>query len=100
MFPILVVGLWWVSTLLPPWEYANLWFTMTLGGTMLVFEAGNLVLLFCIARRMVDDRAALRTAWFYLALFVPVYTLTAHFESLPLFFFLLGLYLLLLRRPY
>jgi hypothetical protein len=100
LFPILVVGLWWVSTLMPPWEHVNLWFTLSLGGTMLVFEAGNLVLLFCIARRLADRRRALRSAWFYTALFVPVYTLTAHFESLPLFFFLLGLYLLLKQRPY
>ena len=43
---------------------------------------------------------ALRPAWIYAALFVPVYTLTGWFESYPLFFFLLSLYLLLKNRPY
>ena len=33
-------------------------------------------------------------------MFVPVYTLTGWFESYPLFFFLLSLYLLLRGRPY
>ena len=98
LFPFLVVGLWWISTLLPPWEFANLWFTLALGGTMLLFETANLVLIFCLAREMAGEGWAQRSAWFYLGLFVPVYTLTAHFESLPLFFFLLGLYLLLRRR--
>ncbi|MCS7259397.1 MAG: hypothetical protein NZ765_01240, partial [Anaerolineae bacterium] len=76
-----------------------LWFTLLLGGVFLLFETGNLVLLYAIAARISDARAALRTAWFYGLLFIPVYTLTGWFESYPLFFFLLGLYLLLCRRP-
>ncbi len=99
LFPLLMVGLWWVSSLLPPWEFPNLWFTLLLGGVFLLFEAGNLVLLYAIAGRVADRRAALRSAWFYALLFVPVYTLTGWFESFPLFFFLLGLYLLLCGRP-
>lgn len=99
LFPYLMIGLWWVSTLLPPWEFPNLWFTLLLGGTFLLFEVGNLVLLYAIARRISGTRAALRSAWFYALLFTPVYTLTGWFESYPLFFFLLGLYLLLRGRP-
>jgi hypothetical protein len=98
LFPFLMIGLWWVSSLLPPWEFPNLWFSLLLGGTFLLFEAGNLILVYAIARRLGDQRRALRTAWFYAILFTPVYTLTGWFESYPIFFFLLSLYLLLRRR--
>ncbi len=99
LFPFLMIGLWRISSLLPPWEFPNLWFSLLLGGTFLLFETGNLVLIYAIARRLSDQRTALRSAWFYTALFTPVYTLTGWFESYPLFFFLLSLYLLLRRRP-
>lgn len=99
LFPFLMIGLWRISSLLPPWEFPNLWFSLLLGGTFLLFETGNLVLIYAIARRLGDRQRALRSAWFYLALFTPVYTLTGWFESYPLFFFLLSLYLLLRGRP-
>ena len=99
LFPCLIVGLWWVSTLLPPWEFPNLWFTLLLGGALLLFEIGNLVLVYAIAGRMGSQKAALRSAWFYALLFVPIYTLTGWFDGCPLFFFLLALYLLLRGRP-
>jgi hypothetical protein len=98
--PYLMIGLWRISSLLPPWEFPNLWFSLLLGGTFLLFEAGNLVLIYAIARQLGDQRRALRTAWFYAILFTPVYTLTGWFESYPLFFFLLSLYLLLRGRPF
>jgi hypothetical protein len=99
LFPFLMIGLWRISTLLPPWEFPNLWFSLLLGGTFLLFETGNLVLIYAIARRLSDRQQALRSAWFYTVLFTPVYTLTGWFESYPLFFFLLSLYLLLCGRP-
>jgi hypothetical protein len=71
---------------------------LLLGSVFLLFELGNLVLLYAIATRISDVRNALRSAWFYSLLFIPVYTLTGWFESYPLFFFLLGLYLLLRGR--
>jgi hypothetical protein len=43
---------------------------------------------------------AIRICWIYATLFVPVYSLTGWFESYPLFFFLLSLYLLLQKRPH
>lgn len=99
LFPFLMIGLWKISSLLPPWEFPNLWFSLLLGGTFLLFEAGNLVLIYAIAGRMGDQRTALRSVWFYAILFTPVYTLIGWFESYPLFFFLLSLYLLLRGRP-
>ncbi len=99
LFPFLMIGLWRISSLLPPWEFPTLWFSLLLGGTFLLFETGNLVLIYAIARRLSDSQRALRSAWFYLALFTPVYTLTGWFEGYPIFFFLLSLYLLLRGRP-
>jgi hypothetical protein len=99
LFPLLMTGLWQISSLLPPWEFPKLWFSLLLGGTLLLFETGNLVLIYAIARQFGDQRKALRSAWFYALLFTPVYTLTGWFDSLPLFFFILSLYLLLRGRP-
>ena len=99
LFPFLMIGLWKISALLPPWEFPNLWFSLLLGGIFLLFEAGILVLIYAIAGRLGDQRTALRSAWFYAILFTPVYTLIGWFESYPLFFFLLSLYLLLRGRP-
>jgi len=100
LFPLLMINVWKVSALLPPWEYSNLWFTLLLGGVFLLFEAGNFILLYAIARKLHSPEGALRAAWIYAGLFTPVYTLTGWFESYPLFFFLLALYLLLKGRPY
>jgi hypothetical protein len=99
LFPFLMIGLWRISSLLPPWEFPSLWFSLLMGGTFLLFETGNLVLIYAIARRLGDAHRALRSAWFYAVLFTPVYTLTGWFEGYPVFFFLLSLYLLLRGRP-
>ncbi len=99
LFPLLMIGLWQISILLPPWTFPNLWFTLLLGGALLIFETGSLTLIYAIAGKMYNREWALRSAWFYTALFVPIYTLVGWFDSCPLFFILLGLYLLLRGRP-
>lgn len=133
LFPVVMIAVYQVSTLLPPWTFPNLWFTLLLGGFFLLFEMGNFVLLYLFALRMEEatsvrgqmrrggeeangepagdkssytlpptpyGSSSLRPCWIYATLFVPVYTLTGWFESYPLFFFLLSLYLLLQKRPY
>ncbi|MCB0154709.1 MAG: hypothetical protein KDF65_07920 [Anaerolineae bacterium] len=122
LFPVVMLAIYELSVLLPPWEYANLWFTLLLGGFFLLFEIGNFILLYLFnyqlaiinyqlpATEITPDQTtpkdqaasqhALRSCWLYAAFFVPVYTLTGWFESYPLFFFLLSLYLLLRNRPY
>ena len=143
LFPLVMIAIYQISSLLPPWEFANLWFTLLLGGFFLLFEIGNFILLYLFAleisksantqiRKYANEQTgkkanseatdqtptmpptgrqtlhhssfaiqnALRPAWIYAAFFVPVYTLTGWFESYPLFFFLLSLYLLLKNRPY
>lgn len=98
IYPYLMIGIYKISALLPPWNFENLWFTVLLGSVLLIFETGNLVLIYAIAGMLYPRQTALRCGWFYAGLFVPVYTLTGWFEGFPLFFFLLALYLLLRRR--
>ena len=100
LFSLLMVKLWEISTLIPPWDYSNLFFSLIFGGTMLLFETGNLVLLYLLALEIGSPIQALKSAGFYALLFVPIYTLTGRFEGLPIFFFLLSLYLLLKNKPY
>ncbi|MBE7552407.1 MAG: hypothetical protein HS126_15160 [Anaerolineales bacterium] len=119
LFPVVMIAIYQVSTLLPPWTFPNLWFTLLLGGFFLLFEVGNFVLLYLFALKIEEANSewrmangessysllptpysSLRPCWIYATLFVPVYTLTGWFESYPLFFFLLSLYLLLQKRPY
>ncbi len=100
LFPFVMIALYQMSTLLPPWTFPNLWFTLLLGGFFLLFEIGNFILLYLFALKIYPANQALRPCWIYAALFVPVYTVTGWFESYPLFFFLLSLYLLLEKRPY
>lgn len=114
LFPVVMIAIYQLSTLLPPWTFPNLWFTLFLGGFFLLFEIGNFVLLYLFALKLEGAKNAspisnpqsptlnlsLRPCWIYAGLFVPVYTLTGWFESYPLFFFLLSLYLLLQKRPY
>ncbi len=102
LFPVVMIAIYQLSALLPPWEYANLWFTLLLGGFFLLFEIGNFILLYLLGLKLHSQvsKFPLRSAWIYAAFFVPVYTLTGWFESYPLFFFLLSLYLVLQNRPW
>ncbi len=100
LFPLLMLQLWKLSALFPPWNYPNLIFSLLLGGVFLLFEIGNFILLYLIALKIYPLEKAFKPIWIYAALFTPVYTLTGWFESYPLFFFLLSLYLLLRGKPY
>lgn len=65
---------------------------------MLVFETGNLVLLYLIATEIHDRETSLRIAWIYSCLLVPVFFLWNGLDSLSLFFMLLSLWWLLRNR--
>ncbi|MEW5957553.1 MAG: hypothetical protein AB1801_07510, partial [Chloroflexota bacterium] len=41
LFPVVMIAVYQLSALLPPWEFPNLWFTLLLGGFFLLFEIGN-----------------------------------------------------------
>ncbi|OQY33208.1 MAG: hypothetical protein B6243_06710, partial [Anaerolineaceae bacterium 4572_5.2] len=88
LFPVLMLWLWKLSALFPPWDQANLIFSLLMGGAFLLFEIGNFILLYLIALKIYPLEKAFKPVWIYAALFVPVYTVTGWFESYPLFFFL------------
>jgi hypothetical protein len=69
-----------------------------LASVMLIFEAGNLLLLYLIANEIHDEETSLKVAWIYSCLLVPVFFLWSGLDSLALFFTLLSLLWLLRNR--
>ena len=65
---------------------------------LLIFEAGNLALLYLIANEIHDKETSLKIAWIYSCLLVPVFFLWNGLDSLSLFFTLLSLWWLLRNR--
>ncbi len=99
LFPWLAVIVYRLSLLLPSWTDPNLWFNLLLGGTLLLFEIGNFVLIYAIAVKLKGREVAVRCAWLYAGLFFPIMTLLFWFENFPLFFLLLGVYMVISKRP-
>ncbi|MGI6207354.1 MAG: hypothetical protein ACOYEW_03990 [Anaerolineae bacterium] len=98
VFPWLLVGLYRLSLLVPAWEQPQLVFNLLLGLVMVLAETGTLALVYGIARRLAGPGAAIRSGVFYALLFLPAYTAQAHFDSLPVFFMMLALWLALAGR--
>lgn len=98
LFPWLAVIVYRLSMLLPAWRDPNLWFSLLLGCTLLIFEIGNFVLVYAIALKLKGREVAVRCSWLYAGLFFPLATLLFWFENLPLFFLLLGVYMVIRRR--
>lgn len=99
LFPWLAAILYRLSLLLPTWRDPNLWFNLLLGCTLLIFEMGNFVLIYAIALKLRGREGAVRCAWLYAGLFFPLVSLLFWFESFPLFFLLLGVYMIIDKRP-
>ena len=95
----LPVAAYRLSHLFPVWNHPWLWYNLSMGALMLPFQIGNLVLVYLISLKVYDRTTALRCAVFYALLFVPLFTWLGWFDGFPLFFLLLGLYLILVRRP-
>jgi hypothetical protein len=99
LVPWLMVGAYKLSLLLPPWEDHRLWFVLILGTVFLLFEGGNFVLIYRLARRVTTGPATTtRVLWLYAGLFPPLYATLGFFDSLALFFILLSLDLILTQR--
>jgi hypothetical protein len=99
LFPWLAVVMYRLSLFLPAWRDPNLWFNLLLGSALLLFEIGNFILIYAIALKLSARERAVRCAWLYAGLFFPLMTLLFWFENFPLFFLLLGVYMILARRP-
>ena len=91
LYPWLAVLAYRVSLLIPPWVDPELWFNLIFGAILLLFEVGNFILIYALAQKLYGQRQAIRCAWFYALLFVPLFTLMGWFDSFSLFFLLLGL---------
>ncbi len=99
LFPWLAVLAYRLSMFIPAWRDPNLWFNLLLGCTFLLFEIGNFVLIYAIAFKLWKREGAVRCAWLYAGLFLPLMTLLFWFENFSLFFLLLGVYMIIRRRP-
>ena len=114
LFAAIMLPVYELSARVPVWIEPRLWFHVLFGLTLLVFETGNLVLIYRLGAKL--DRESVRgetgayspagalslsptpgltAALLYALLFVPAYTLLGWFEPMPLFFMLLGLDLLI-----
>lgn len=95
VFPWIASGLKLLSVPLGGDEAA---FQVLFSLIMVVFETGILWLVHAIAVRVWDEPRGLVTAAAYAALFYPIYIANRHFESIALFFLLLGMYLVIRER--
>ncbi|MGC8879157.1 MAG: hypothetical protein ACP5R2_08030 [Anaerolineae bacterium] len=100
LLPWVAVGAYQLSSQLPAWtDDPRLWFVLTLGSVYVLFEAGNLTLIYLISKRLYRTERrnipVLRPVWLYALLFVPLYTMLGFFDAVALFFLLLALYLAL-----
>ena len=100
VFPWLMLGIYRLSLLIPPWVEPGTWFYLLLGIVLVVVEAGNLITLYAIGRRLYgNDERAVRLCWIYTALLIPILTVFGWFDGLALLFLLLAVLFTLDRRP-
>jgi hypothetical protein len=99
IFPWLMVGLYRLSLLIPAWSEPGTWFYLLLSTVLVVVEAATLIVFYAIARRLCDQMRAVRLAWIYVALLLPVLTLFTGFDGLSLLFLLWAVLLTLDQRP-
>lgn len=100
VFPWLMLGLYRLSLLIPPWGEPGTWFYLLLSMTLVAVEAGNLTALYAIGRRLYgDDTRAVRVCWIYTALLIPIAILFSGFDGLALLFLLLAVLFTLAQRP-
>lgn len=120
LFPAIMLPIFEWSSRIAPWTDPRLFFHLLFGLVILLFEAGNLILIYRLALKLgypalghslatdsgssVSHRSLpspsfiLHPAIFYAFLFTPVYTMLGWFEAMPLFFLLWGLDLLLSNK--
>jgi hypothetical protein len=99
LFPWILVGIYRLALLLPAWREPGFWFKVLLPTVLMLAETANLILIYLIGKRLYGERIALRVAWVYTLLFIPLLMMLGRFDALGLTFLLLALYLTLIRRP-
>jgi len=115
LFPALMLPVFELASRIPAWSEPRLVFHTLFALELLIFEIGNLVLLYRLAGKLAGElppgaavdapdaawqtlrRSPLLPPLLYALLFAPAYTMLGWFDAMPLFFLLLGLDLLLSR---
>ena len=96
LFTAIMLPIFELSSRIPPWGDPRLFFHTIFGGTLLLFETGNLLLIHRLARRLEpadhpQTPSLFQPALIYMLLFMPVHVLLGWFDSMTVFFMLLGL---------
>jgi len=99
LFPWLSVLAYKLAALLPSWIDQRFWFNLTLHALIIPFDVLNVILIYALSRRINDSALALKSAWLYATLFVPLFVVLGWFESIALCAVLLALWLILEDRP-
>lgn len=87
----------WIDTLrlrIPLWEDERLWYVVPFGLVLVTAESITFGALYWVACRLYsgrDEHRALRVAWLYAGLFLPVYLLGGWFDALPVATIMVGL---------
>ena len=82
LFAWLTVGIDRIARLIPVWDDPRLWFAAIFGLLTVAAETFTFVALYRLAQRLYGE-AALRVAWLYAGLFLPVYLLGGWYDALP-----------------
>lgn len=95
VFPWLAVAVYKATAVIPNLHGSPIyWFRLTLGTSVLLFDIGNLILIYWLGRRLHAPQRALQIGWTYALLFIPLHVWLGWFDTMPLFFLLLATALL------
>ncbi|GEM_PF-1431508 len=98
-FPWLSVLAYKLSALLPSWVDQRFWFNLALHGLIIPFDIANVVLIYQLSKHVNAEGLAIKSAWLYAILFVPLFVVLGWFESIALCFTLLALWVILSDQP-
>ena len=98
-FPWLSVLAYRLAALMPGWIDQRFWFNLALHGLIIPFDLANVALIYHLSKRVNGEGLAVKSAWLYAVLFVPLFVVLGWFESIALFFLLLALWAILSDRP-
>ncbi|HID63448.1 MAG TPA: hypothetical protein EYP49_12025, partial [Anaerolineae bacterium] len=95
LFPWLSVWIQRWTHQIPLWEDERLWYSIVFGLFTLLTETITFICLYILGRRLYGLRA-MRVAWLYAGLFLPVYLLSGWFDALAVVTIFLTLTLLVI----
>lgn len=91
LFPWLAVGAYQLSLLIPSWIQPYFWFDLILTIVLAAADAGTVLLIDRLGDAFWGEPAGRRSATIYAAFFLPTFAILGWFDSLPTFFLLLAL---------